>query len=190
MHSQSVRRVVLRFAFTASLALTIGTVQSNASKLWKWDYSGSEIIASGTFTTLDKPDANGGYLITAISGTRNGIKITALQPPGTSIPGNEPYLVDDLVFAGPGPQLTSGGFGFATAQAYYSNPFYAGFLPHPGYLEFFSMPGIGHTELSVQFSATPVPEPASVALLFGALAFLIPLLARRSGLRARPARPE
>jgi hypothetical protein len=168
------------------MVLTIGIVPANASKVWKWQYSGPGITASGTFITVDTPDATGAFLITAIRGTRNGVAITTLQPPGTSIPGNEPYLVDDLVFAGHGAQLTKGGFGFATAQAFYSNPFYAGFLPHPGYLEFFSMPGTGHEELAIQFSATPVPEPVSVALVFGGLAFLIPLLARRSDPNVSP----
>lgn len=132
---------------------------------------GAGITASGTFTTVSAANANGGYLITGITGTRNGKAITRLQPPGTSIPGNEPYTVDDLVFHASGPQLTSHGFGFATADGNYSNPFYADFLPTPGYLEFFSMPGVGHTELPVVFSATPVstPEPATYVLVFGAL---------------------
>ena len=151
-------------------AVAVGAAPVSGSTVWDWHYSGSGITASGTFATADSPDAGGGYLITGIAGTRNGVTITALQSPGTSIPGNEPYTVDDLVFPGPGPQLTSHGFGFATSDGNYSNPFYAGFLPTPGYLEFFSMPGVGHTELSVMFSATPVPEPGTSALVFGVLA--------------------
>jgi hypothetical protein len=97
--------------------------------------------------------------------------ITGLQAPGTSIPGNEPFTVDDLVFLGPGPQLTSHGFGFSLSDGTYSNPFYADFLPTPEYLEFFSIPGVAHTELPVAFSATPVttPEPATFGLAFGVL---------------------
>ena len=140
----------------------------HAAILWSWNYSGAGITASGTFTTLDSPDAQGGYLITAITGTRNGQTITALQPTGTWIPGNEPYEVDNLVFADPGPQLTKAGFGFALADGTYSNPFYADFLPTPAYLEFYSMPDSGSsTELEVAFSATVVstPEPGTFALL-------------------------
>jgi len=143
-------------------------VPVHASTLWSWNYSGTGITASGTFTTLDTPDAQGGYLITAITGARNGQAITALQLTGTWIPGNEPYAVDNLVFAGPGPQLTKAGFGFALADGTYSNPFYADFLPTPGYLEFYSMPDSdSSTELAVAFSATLVstPEPAPFALL-------------------------
>jgi hypothetical protein len=143
-------------------------VPARASTLWSWNYSGAGIMASGTFTTLDSPDAQGGYLITALTGARNGQTITALQPTGTWIPGNEPYAVDNLVFAGAGPQLTKAGFGFALADGTYSNPFYADFLPTPEYLEFYSMPDSdSSTELVVAFSATLVstPEPATFALL-------------------------
>jgi hypothetical protein len=141
---------------------------AHASTVWSWNFAGSGIRASGTFTTLDVPDAQGGYLITSVTGVRNGQAITALQPTGTWIPGNEPYAVDNLVFTGPGPQLTKAGFGFALADGTYSNPFYADFLPTPEYLEFYSMPASeSSTELAVAFSATPVstPEPATFALL-------------------------
>lgn len=170
----------MKFAPGAFAALMLTTAAATAaSTLWNWDYSGSGITAGGTFSTGESPDGKGGYLITGITGTRNGKTITGLQAPGTSIPGNEPYTVDDLVFLGPGPQLTSHGFGFSTSDGNYSNPFYSDFLPTPGYLEFFSTPpfkdrgpGFGHSELPVQFSAAPVsiPEPATYALVFGALA--------------------
>src|SRR5215469_1470835 len=107
----------------STIGLLVGiaafAVPVHGSTLWSWNYSGTGITASGTFTTLDSPDARGGYLITAISGARNGQTITALQPTGTWIPGNEPYAVDNLVFAGPGPQLTKAGFGFALADGTY-----------------------------------------------------------------------
>ena len=76
--------------------------------------------------------------------------------------------MDNLLFAGPGPQFTKAGFGFALADGTYSNPFYADFLPTPEYLEFYSMPDSdSSTELAVAFSATLVstPEPATFALL-------------------------
>lgn len=166
------RRCVSISALTALLT-TVCITAAGASPVWKWSYSGDGIQASGTFITLEKADANGGYLITVITGTRNGERITALQPAGTAIPGNEPYTVDNLVFKGPGPQLTSHGFGFATSGGNYSNPFYADFLSAPGYLEFFSMPpSHSHTELPVLFSATlvPAPEPGTGALLYTAIA--------------------
>jgi hypothetical protein len=170
----SLRFTRLRSAPKLALALFAALTSTSSaigSTLWDWDYSGSGISASGTFTTDETPDANGGYLITAISGARNGVNITGLQAPGTWIPGNEPFAVDDLVFLGPGPQLTSHGFGFSTSDGNFSNPFYADFLPSPEYLEFF---------LPVQFSAIPVttPEPATYALVLGA--FTLALLRLRS----------
>jgi len=161
-----------KFVLAVFAAMTLPMAPACASIVWKWDFSGSGITARGTFTTLERPDAKGGYLIEGITGIRNGTAITGLQTPGTSIPGNEPYTVDDLVFLGPGPQLTSHGFGFSTSDGNYSNPFYAGFLPKPGYLEFFSTPPSGHSELPIRFSATPVsiPEPTTCALVFTALA--------------------
>jgi hypothetical protein len=162
--------------------MRLASIPADASILWDWNYSGSGITSSGTMITVDTPDANGGYLITDITGTRNTETITGLQPPGTSIPGNEPFVVDDLVFPGPGPQLTADGFGFSTSGGNYSNPFYASFLPTPSYLEFFSQPpfttgtpGPEDSELPVQFSASSAalaPEPASYAAVFGGLAFI------------------
>ena len=173
-------RLALRFAVAASVVITMATVSPAASTVWNWNFSSSEVTASGTFTTANSPDTSGGYLITAITGTRNGQPITGLQTPGTSIPGNEPYVVDDLVFLGPGPQLSGDGFGFSTAAGSYSNPFYADFLSTPGYLEFFSTPPT-HSELPVAFSATPVvlPEPATAALVMIAGLSLYGLAARR-----------
>jgi hypothetical protein len=168
-----------RLALAAIVLAGFSTLPAAGSQLWNWNYSASGITASGTFTTLDSPEASGGYLITNITGSRNGEAITGLQAPGTAIPGNEPFTVDDLVFPGPGPQLSGDGFGFATADGNFSNPFYADFLSTPGYLEFFSTPPFtgepsDSTELPVQFSAAPVftPEPATGILTFAGLAFV------------------
>ena len=195
-------RRALPSAWRAAIFVPVMALTANmaaASVVWDWNYSASGINASGTFITVDSPNADGGYLITAITGSRNGEAITGLQPTGTPIPGNEPYTVDNLIFPGPGPQLTSHGFGFSTSGGDFSNPFYADFLPEPGYLEFFSMPaapGDGHTELSVQFSAAQVavPEPAplgtiAVVLALGTvLAIAFTKTQRRNGRSGNPLR--
>lgn len=167
-----------RRSFTSTLltlaALAASTTgQANAALIWNWNYSGPGINAAGTFTTVDTPDGAGFYLITGITGTRNGETITGLQPTGTPIPGNEPFSVDNLVRLG-GNQLTGDGFGYSTSGGNYASPFFASFLATPGYLEVFSAPpfvtgasnfGPEDSELAVLFSAAPVPEPATVVLI-------------------------
>ncbi len=131
LNEQTFRRRAALTALTLCASLAIA-LPARASLNWNWRYSAPGIVASGTFTTADHPDSGGFYQITAISGTRNGVAITALQPTGTPIPGNEPFAVDNLVRAS-GPQLTKNGFGFATASGNFANPFYADFTTPPGY---------------------------------------------------------
>jgi hypothetical protein len=169
---------ISRISARILVAVVLATFPLAASSLWNWNYSRSGATANGTFTTVDTPDLGGGFLITAITGTVNTETITGLQAAGTPIPGNEPFAVDNLVFLGPGPQLTKNGFGFSTSGGNFANPFFADFLEVPGYLEYFSRPpftpgtiGPEDSELPIQFSAARVatPEPASWLLVFGML---------------------
>ncbi len=155
----------------ATSGLVFGTIQSASALTWNWNYSGTGITASGTFTTNDTPDDLGFYLITGITGTRNGETITGLLPAGTPIPGNEPFHIDNLISLNP-QQLTGDGFGYSTSGGNYVSPFFASFLTPPGYLEVFSaspfIPGFENfgpedSELPISFSATiaNVPEPSS-----------------------------
>ena len=121
---------------------------------WKWTYQGEGVAASGAFTTMDTPNADGFYEITRITGEANGVAITGLQPPGTSIPGNDGYPVDDFVRA-EGPQLSLHGFGYALADGTYANPFYGAHFARPDYYAFFSDPANHRTsEPAVRFTAT------------------------------------
>jgi hypothetical protein len=124
---------------------------------WRWSYQGEGVIASGAFTTRDAPDGDGFYEITAIAGQANGVAITGLQPPGTSIPDNDGYPVDNLVRTA-APQLSKHGFGYTLANGTYANPFYGAHFPKPDYYAFFSDPPNRKTsEPSVAFTATIVP---------------------------------
>ncbi len=163
---------------TGIVAMAAATAQASASLIWDWSYSGAGIVAGGTFTTNDSPDGSGFYLITAITGTRNGQLITGLQPAGTAIPGNEPFAVDNLVrtYA---PQLTVAGFGYSLADGNYANPFFDSFLSTPGYMEFLSAQpftggiGPGDSELPITFFADiAIPEPESHVLLLVGLGLL------------------
>jgi hypothetical protein len=65
-----------------------GPLPPGAILLWEWKYSASGIAASGALTSSSKLDASGHFLISGITGLRNGDPITALEPAGQAIPGN------------------------------------------------------------------------------------------------------
>ena len=149
--------------FMRVIALTAACVAPQAhAETWRWQYGATGIDASGTFSTSDTPDGDGYYTITAITGSRNGITITGLQPAGTAIPGNDPYVVDNLV-ATSSPQLTWNGFGYSLADGSYANPFSDGTTAWE-YLSQVPYPEGSGQELAVAFSAAPVPEPATAWL--------------------------
>ncbi|MEH1908165.1 PEP-CTERM sorting domain-containing protein [Nostoc sp.] len=150
-----------------TFGLVFGTMPAASALSWNWNYSGIGIAANGTFTTNDTPNDLGFYLIYGITGTRNGETITGLQAAGTPIPGNEPFDVENLISINT-QQLTSHGFGYSTSEGNYSSPYFASFLPTPGYLEVFSAPpitpgfknlGLEDSELPISFSATIITRP-------------------------------
>ena len=120
----------LAFSLAIGAVLLAGAAQAAT---WKWSYQGEGVAASGGFVTKDAPDADGFYEITEISGEVNGVAITGLQPPGTSIPGNDGYPVDNLVRT-EAPRLSMHGFGFALANGTFANPFYGAHFAKPDYL--------------------------------------------------------
>lgn len=154
---------------TIALVGALAAPQAWADIVWKWSYTGTDIQASGTFTTTDTADADGFYEITGITGARNGDAITGLYPTGQAIPGNEPFELDNLIRFGPQDQITVHGFGFATASGGYANPFFADFLSPPTYMEVFTTTAGGYNEVPIAFTASVVPEPTSIALLLAAL---------------------
>jgi hypothetical protein len=169
--------------FLAAVAVSVAAL-TPASQVqaatWSWDYNAAGIAAAGTFTTTDTPGSDGFYTITAITGLRNGVAITGLEPAGSAIPGNGPYAVDNLVSIA-GPQLTWNGFGYGLADGSWANPFSDGstaweYLSMPPYPE-----GAGQ-EVAVAFSAVPVPEPApGVLILLGLAGITAASRGRRAG---------
>lgn len=152
---------------TAFGGAIFGISQTASALSLKWSYSGAGIEAIGTFITEDAPDDLGFYSITEISGTRNDETITGLQTTGTSIPGNEPFTVDNLISLNP-VRLTTSGFGYSTSDGNFVNLFFASFLQPSTFLEVFSAPplipgfenlGEEDSELPVNFSVTPVTVP-------------------------------
>jgi hypothetical protein len=165
----SMKTVLLSaIAFVTASELIFGTIQSAAAATlnWEWNYTGKGINANGTLATTDTPNSSGFYLITGITGTRNGVSITGLQTAGTPIPGNTPFNIDNLISLN-SIQLTGEGFGYSTAAGSFASPFYASFtnavLQTPGYLEVFT-PSMPLNEEPISFSAriVNVPEPLTI----------------------------
>ncbi len=101
-------------------------------------------------TSSSRLDASGHFLISGINGSRNGDPITALEPTGQAIPGNEGFPVDNLI--GPDGSLTKNGLGYETASGNFANPFFADFL-NPS-----DLPG-GRLTACVFRGANPVSSP-------------------------------
>ena len=170
--------------------------RARAAITWDWSLTGTDISAGGTFTTSDTADSSGFYTITGITGSRNGVAITGLEPANTAIPGNDPSnIVDDLVGVS-GLQLTLNGFGFSMADGSYSNPYYDVYGTPPAYYEVYSAPVSGSpgaynvVEPPVTFTATQVatgainpetsvPEPGTPGLVLAGLASFLVLSAWR-----------
>jgi hypothetical protein len=133
-----------------------GPLPAQAPLLWEWRYTGDGILANGTLISTSRPDANGYYQISGITGSRNGESITGLEPTGDAIPGNEGYPVDNLI--SPGGSLTVNGFGYETADGNYANPYYANYLTPPIYQEMFTQPtSSGFSEVPIAFQANRIP---------------------------------
>ena len=153
---------------TSSLALLTTTAIAPATAAnFKFSYSGSningDVDASGVLTTDDYNAENDSYLITGITGTRNGVEIDSLLPPGSS---SFEDSNNNLLFSN-SPQVDFCGFSYTAGGSTYN---------------LFSIAGSVYGEKSadgaifpVTFSATPtaVPEPSSilgtlgVSVLFG-----------------------
>ena len=195
-----------RAAAVLACGLTLAAPdRARAAITWDWSLTGTDTAANGTFTTSDAADSSGFYTITGITGSRNGVAITGLEPANTAIPGDEPNVVDDLVSAS-GLQLTLNGFGFSMADGSYSNPYYDVYGTPPDYFEVYSTPVSGSpgdysvVELPVAFTATQaatgtvsmdtsVPEPGTPGLVLAGLAGLLAASAwRRSSSSGAPSR--
>ena len=151
-----------------AFALTTAAVPARADTIWLWSYAGNGVAASGNFTTTDTPDGLGFYQIVSITGSRNGDTITGLSPTGFAIPGNEPFIIDNLIRVGGPGQVTVEGFGYSLASGAHANPYYADFLSPPTYSEVFTHDTL-FSEVPVSFSASPVPEPTAIALIVSGL---------------------
>jgi len=146
-------RYMSQLSITTEPFALAGRPPAGATLLWEWKYTASGIAASGTLISSSKLDTSGHFLISDITGWRNGDPITALEPAGQAIPGNEGFPVDDLI--GPGGSLTSNGFGYETASGNFANPFFADFVTPPTFQEVITQPAF--SEVPIQYQAHRVP---------------------------------
>ncbi len=161
------KRLDLLLRATAVAASLLGVAGAHAGSIdWTFSYEdtatdGSLIDASGTLVTADTA-VGGHFLVTGVSGTRNGASLT-LDP---SFGGAD----DEL---GPGtPQTSFAGISFSDGTNEF-NVFWNG----SGYSECSTLPGAGcngndSDGTPVSFTATTVPEPAPMAMLALGLAAL------------------
>jgi hypothetical protein len=137
---------------------------AQAALTWKWGYTGAGVDAWGTMTTTDVADSEGFFEITGITGVRNGDAIISLQPTGTSIPGNEPFVVDNLIKASG--ELSGDGFGYGTQSGSFANVFFADWASPAGVIEFATRPSAQATsELPVTFRFVSSVRPSRLQQL-------------------------
>ena len=170
-------------AMAVAVAGMMCTGFAKAALVWDWGYTGAGVDAWGTMTTTDVANSEGFFEITDITGVRNGDAIITLQPTGTSIPGNEPFVVDNLIKASG--ELSGDGFGYGTQSGSFANVFFADWASPPGVIEFATRPSEQTTsELPVAFRFAPsVPEPSTFAL--AAIGGLVLFARRRRGRATR-----
>ncbi|MEO8523914.1 MAG: PEP-CTERM sorting domain-containing protein [Caldimonas sp.] len=146
------------------------TISASASaSIWGFDYGdGTSVEVDGTLTTSDVL-TNGGYLVTSITGFRNGTDaIVGLATP----PTYGTYGFDNLLLAGPGSLLDVGGILFTTASGGAFNicgasPAFTGYVcGSSGYTEFNAKTGVA---TGVTFTVQKLPEPTTYVLALAAL---------------------
>jgi len=156
------------WAGTVGAVLLTISASANAS-IWGFDYgNGTTVDVEGTLTTSDVL-TGGGYLVTSITGYRNGSDaIVGLAAP----PTYGTYGFDNLLLPGPGSLLDVGGILFTTASGGAFNicgasPAFTGYVcGSSGYTEFNAKTGVAN---GVSFTVHKLPEPTTYVLMLAGL---------------------
>ena len=104
---------MIKKSFISVLVLALGLVSQSRANTWSFDYSGIGVSTVGTITTgasVVTAGGDTGYLITGISGVRNGVAISGLTQaandptlsPGYTTSSDGRWWFDNVL-------LTSGG---------------------------------------------------------------------------------
>lgn len=162
-----------RFAILLAIAALFCVPAMAKADLFDFSYSGDGVTADGVLTaTVTSP---GAYLITGITGERNGAPITFFEPGGPAAFYYEDSVIDNVLLVPGAPAFLSStqnsGFDFGTADGLF-NPYYQ---PNNGtYYEYRlgsgNAPGI---PISFNVSADPVPVPPSLLMLAPGLLGLV-----------------
>jgi hypothetical protein len=138
------------------VAVLFGSMAANATSIfWDFSYTGAGVSANGVLTT-DSVLNGGAYLITDISGQRNGETILSLVPAGTF--GN--LFSDNLLFPN-APFLDNSGVTYLTASGAYNFCYAGSDCGSSGYQDITNQTVIF---TPVQLSITKVPESGMLAL--------------------------
>ena len=136
---------------TSSVALfVVAGVNSASADTFNFSYSSPSDTASGVLTTNPYNSATNSYLITEITGARDGVSIDSLLP-SDSFAGN-----DNLLLASTS-KLDINGFSYIAGGKYFG-VYFGGDYYHE------VTPSVDQI---VAFSATAVPEPSSVLGVLG-----------------------
>jgi hypothetical protein len=157
--------------FAGALFVIVPWRSAQATLLWDFSYTGPGVSASGELYT--DPLSGGSYLITDITGSRDGDPITGLIPADSDGSFSDNLLYPDE------PLLDVYGFSLTTLSTGSFNVFYDTVLPPGcGSASYAEIPGPGYScngsngvDLTA-FDATlegDVPEPGTMALLATAI---------------------
>jgi hypothetical protein len=158
-----------------AMAVLLVSAPSALADTFQFSYSGSGVSVSGLLNAT--PVGGGMYIVTSISGTRNGQPITGLFPcspiPPATYCANYGYNYDNLFFPTAAAQFDLHGLVFGVQGL--TNPinlYWEDRIPTPVYMELTwvatgGTPSRLYTYTPVDFSTVAVvPEPSTV-LLFG-----------------------
>jgi len=121
-----------------TVALMMYSPPVSAQQLWCWRFEGEGVLAAGSLVTANTMDAGDFWSITAITGFANSAAVIALQPAGTSVPGNSGFPVDNLIRATP-PHSDDAWVWVVASDGAYHNPFhmdqYRDYISRPPYAD-------------------------------------------------------